>query len=109
DSDDDDDEVLSSISIGILTVISEDCETTPYSLHLDATSTAIILEGKVVMDDLGNLPKAMCTLFGLMYALNLEYPPVMKNTFDFIQRVILSLGHKSLKPRIQSLKTLLMQ
>lgn len=99
---------MSGISIGILSVIPEDSATIPYSLHLDATSTAIILEGTVVVDDLGNLPKAMCLLFGLIYALNLEYPAVLKNTFDFIQRVILSLGHKSLKPKIQSLKNRLL-
>ncbi|KTG02200.1 hypothetical protein cypCar_00039925, partial [Cyprinus carpio] len=100
----DDEGEMSGTSIGILSVIPEDSATIPYSLHLDATSTAIILEGRVVMDDLGNLPKAMCLLFGLIYALNLEYPAVLKNTFDFIQRVILSLGHKSLKPKIQPLK-----
>uniref|UniRef100_A0A3B5Q4H3 Uncharacterized protein n=1 Tax=Xiphophorus maculatus TaxID=8083 RepID=A0A3B5Q4H3_XIPMA len=70
-------------------------------------STAIILEGSLVMNDLGNLPHAMCLLFGLIYALNLEYPQQLKYTFDFIQRVLLSLGHKSLKPKIQSLKNLL--
>jgi len=34
----------------------------PYSLHLDATTTAIILEGTVVVDDLENLPQAMSCL-----------------------------------------------
>ncbi len=85
-------------------MIPEDSATIPYSLHLDATSTVIILEGTVVLDDLGNLPKAMCLIFGLIYALNLECPAVLKNTSDFIQRVILSLGHKSLKSKLQSLK-----
>ncbi len=54
------------------------------------------------------LPKQCACFFGLIYALNLEYPAVLKNTFDFIQRVILSLGHKSLKPKIQSLKNRLL-
>uniref|UniRef100_A0A3B4Y4R9 Uncharacterized protein n=1 Tax=Seriola lalandi dorsalis TaxID=1841481 RepID=A0A3B4Y4R9_SERLL len=74
-----------------------------------SSGTAIILEGRIVMDDLENLPHAMCLFFGLTYALNLEYPQQLKNTFDFIQRVLLSLGHKSLKPKIQSLKNLLMK
>ncbi len=95
------------MSIGILSVIPEDSATIPYSLHLDATSTAIILEGTFVVDDLRSLPKAMCLLFGLIYALNIEYPAVLKNN-DFIQRVILSLGHKALKSKIQSLKNLLL-
>ncbi|XP_067276272.1 uncharacterized protein [Pseudorasbora parva] len=96
-------------AVCIMTVIPEDCPTVPYSLHLDATATAIILEGTVVVDNLENFPEAMCLLFGLIYALNLEYPKALKSTFDFIQRVILSLGHKSLKPKIQSLKNRLMQ
>ncbi|XP_052444140.1 uncharacterized protein LOC127985963 [Carassius gibelio] len=105
----DDNEDMSDVEIGILTVIPEDSPTVPYSLHLGATTTAIILEGTVVVDDLENLPQATCLLFGLIYALNLEYPAALKCTFDFIQRVILSLGHKSLKPKIQSLKNRLMQ
>nr|XP_055056167.1 uncharacterized protein LOC129440701 [Misgurnus anguillicaudatus] len=104
-----DEEHQASTSVCILTVIPEDSKTVPYSLHLDATSTAIVLEGTVVLDDIGNLPQAMCLLFGLIYALNLKYPLLLKNTFDFIQRVIMSLGHKSLKPKIQSLKNRLMQ
>lgn len=48
-------------------------------------------------------------LFSLIYALNLEYPRTLKNIFEFIQRVLLSLGPKSLKPKLQSLKTLLRQ
>uniref|UniRef100_A0A3Q3X5R5 Uncharacterized protein n=1 Tax=Mola mola TaxID=94237 RepID=A0A3Q3X5R5_MOLML len=71
------------------------------------TKTKMKKKLKSKMDDLGNLPHAMCLLFGLIYALNLEYPQQLKNTFDFIQRVLLSLGHKSLKPKIQSLKNLL--
>ncbi|GAA6082648.1 uncharacterized protein LOC113071230, partial [Tachysurus ichikawai] len=83
-----------------------DSVTVPFSLHLDATTTAIILEGTVVVEDLENLPKAKCLL---IYALNIEYPAALKSTFDFIQRVILSLGHNSLKPKIQSLNNRLMQ
>lgn len=100
---------MSHTPIGILTIIPEDRQASPDSLHLESSGTAIILEGRIVMDDLGNLPHAMCLLFGLTYALNLEYPQQLKYTFDFIQRVFLSLGHKSLKPKIQSLKNLLMQ
>ncbi|KAK9517351.1 hypothetical protein VZT92_025296 [Zoarces viviparus] len=100
---------VSHTSMGIMTVIAEDCVASPHSLHLESTATAIVLEGTMVMDDLDNLPHAMCLLFGLIYALNLEYPQQLRYTFEFIQRVLLSLGPKSLKPKIQSLKNLLMQ
>ncbi|XP_068566737.1 sterile alpha motif domain-containing protein 3-like [Cebidichthys violaceus] len=100
---------MSHTPMGILTVIAEDSVASPHSLHLESTATAVVLEGTVVMDDLDNLPHAMCLLFGLIYALNLEYPQQLRYTFEFIQRVLLSLGQKSLKPKIQSLKNLLMQ
>ncbi|XP_068564353.1 uncharacterized protein [Cebidichthys violaceus] len=96
-------------SMGILTVIAKDSVASPHSLHLESTATAVVLEGTVVMDDLDNLPHAMCLLFRLIYALNFEYPQQLRYTFEFIQRVLLSLGQKSLKPKIQSLKNLLMQ
>ncbi|XP_029372542.1 uncharacterized protein LOC115052529 [Echeneis naucrates] len=99
---------MSHIPIGIMTIVPEDKPMSLDSLHLQSSGTAIILEGRIVMDGLENLPHAMCLLFGLTYALNLEYPQQLKNTFDFIQRVLLSLGHKALKPKIQSLKNLLM-
>ncbi|XP_073668726.1 uncharacterized protein [Paramisgurnus dabryanus] len=98
---------LANTSIGILTVIPEGTPPLPDSLNLESSATALILEGTIVMDHLENLPAAFCQLFGLIYALNLKYPEQIKNTMDFIQRVLLSLGHKTLRPKIQSLKNLL--
>ncbi|XP_062846517.1 uncharacterized protein LOC134307500 [Trichomycterus rosablanca] len=74
------------------------------SPHLRPASLKIIIEGEVVMDNIQDLPKAMCILFGLTYALHLNYPKSMRNTFQFIQQVLLSLGHNELKPRLQTLK-----
>ncbi|XP_062847619.1 uncharacterized protein LOC134310032 [Trichomycterus rosablanca] len=74
------------------------------SPHLSPASLKIIIEGEVVMDNIQDLPKAMCILFGLTYALHLNYHKSMRNTFQFIQQVLLSLGHNELKPRLQTLK-----
>jgi len=104
-----DDLDISNSSIGILTVIPEDSLALPDSLYLAPSAIAIILEGKMVMDGINTLPDAMCLLFRLIYTLNVQYPQQLKNTFEFIQRVMLSLGHKSLKPKLQSLKNALMQ
>ncbi|XP_067295724.1 sterile alpha motif domain-containing protein 3-like isoform X2 [Pseudorasbora parva] len=73
------------------------------SLHLSPSSFGIVIEGKVVMDNLHNLPESMCLLFGLIYALHLNYPKSLKYTFEFIQRILLSMGQKDLQPKIQSL------
>lgn len=55
------------------------------------------------MEKMQDLPQAMCLLFGLIYALDLNYPKSLANTFDFIQRVLMSMGQNSLKTKLQSL------
>ncbi|XP_066539632.1 uncharacterized protein [Hoplias malabaricus] len=99
----DDEQMFSSIATGILIVERDEGGHHPHSLCLNPLSVGIILEGKVVMDNLHDLPQAMCLLFGLTYALHLDYPKCMSYTFEFIQRVILGLGHNKLKPKLQSL------
>ncbi|XP_056313109.1 sterile alpha motif domain-containing protein 3 [Danio aesculapii] len=95
---------FSGVDVGLLTVFCEDMPARcPNDLNVDA-KRAIILEGKVVMDDVPTLPHAVCLLFALIYALNLDYPKTMSNTFEFVQRVMLSLGGKNLKPKLQTLK-----
>ncbi|XP_037637667.1 uncharacterized protein LOC119495352 [Sebastes umbrosus] len=99
----DDDDSFRHIEIGILQVEPEGAAVAS-SLHLSPTSLKVIIEGEVVMDNIKDLPKAMCLLFGLSYALHLNYHKSMKFTFQFIQQVLLTLGHSELKPRLQTLK-----
>ncbi|XP_051795138.1 sterile alpha motif domain-containing protein 3 isoform X1 [Acanthochromis polyacanthus] len=99
----DDDDCFRDLDIGILLIEREGTVFTS-SLHLSPASLKIIIEGQVVMDNIQDLPNAMCILFGLTYALHLDYPKTMKLTFQFIQQVLLSLGHTDLKPRLQTLK-----
>jgi len=58
------------------------------------------------MVDLLNQPRTLCLLFGL-YALLLDYPKAMKNTSNFIQRVMIGLGQDTLPPKLQTHKNLL--
>ena len=51
---------------------AEDVQLAPNQLHLHPASTAIIAEGGIVMDDLQNLPEALCLVFGLSYASHLD-------------------------------------
>lgn len=80
-------------------------ETSP----LNPSRVGIILEGNVAMDGLPNLPQAFCVLFGLIYALHLDYPKCMKHTFNFVQQVMLKLGKSQLSPKIQTLKNQLVE
>ena len=96
------------VSVGLLTVVNENERPIPNQLHRNPVSTAIIVEGGVIMDDLQNLPEALCLLFGLSYSLHLDYPKAMRNTFEFIQKVLLGLGGNKLPPKLQSLKNQLL-
>lgn len=90
------DGALAFVTVGVLTVLSEDRpQQGPMSIHLQPISTAIILK---------NLPQGVCLLFGLTYALPLDYPKCMANTLKFIQTVILGLGTKTLSPKLLMLK-----
>ncbi|XP_023821211.2 uncharacterized protein LOC111949096 isoform X1 [Oryzias latipes] len=92
------------VSVGVLTVIDEEDPLIPNKLYLDRVSTAVIVEGGIVLDNLHNLPQAICILFGLSYALNLKYPKGMINTF----KSLFCLGQNKLPPKLQSLKNLLL-
>ncbi|XP_030299269.1 uncharacterized protein LOC115597477 [Sparus aurata] len=81
----DDDDSFHNIDIGILFIECEGAVLTS-SKHLSPALLKIIIEGEVVMDNIQDLPKAMCILFGLTYALHINYPKTMKLTFQFIQQ-----------------------
>lgn len=96
----DDGDSYQHVPVGILSIENEDVALHPLAIRLHPSSVGIILEGNVVMDNLDNIPQAMCLLFGLTYALHLDYPKCMGNTFLFIQHVLLGLGKKELKGKI---------
>lgn len=92
---------FTDVPVAILNVQSED--------HPPVINTiAIILEGNVVMDNMPDYSAAMCILFGLIYNLHFDYPKGMKNTFEFIQKIIMKMGEQKLNPKIQILKNALL-
>lgn len=76
------------VPVGVLTVITED---TPPEIK----SITIILEGNIIMDEIPTTSQALFLLFSLIYALHLDYPKGMKNTVEFIQKILLNLAQKS--------------
>ena len=96
------------VTVGFLTVTGEDAPASSSHLHLNPLSTAIILEGGVVMENLSNLPAALCLSSVVSSALHLEYPRATRNTFNFIQRVSLRLRENKLPTRLHTLKHLLL-
>lgn len=55
---------------------------------------AVALEEEVVMDTLGDFTNAFTLLFGLLYALNIEYPKDLRYTFEAAQKIFLKLGNE---------------
>ncbi len=100
---DDEEGSYNDVPVGILCHEQENITPHTQYLHHTASSVGIILEGNIVMD-VESLPQAMHIVFGLTYALHLNYPKYMKNTLDFFQQVLLNLGKTDLKPKLQTLK-----
>ncbi|KAL2084824.1 hypothetical protein ACEWY4_020342 [Coilia grayii] len=93
-----------AMKIGILEVT----DSTNSGPHPTVVNVAVVLEEEVVMDNLGDFTNAFMMFFGLLYALNMEYPKDLRYTFEAVQKIILNLG-KECTARIQSLKNKLLQ
>uniref|UniRef100_A0AAQ4S5C2 Uncharacterized protein n=1 Tax=Gasterosteus aculeatus aculeatus TaxID=481459 RepID=A0AAQ4S5C2_GASAC len=59
----------------------------------------IVLEGQVVLHGLDNVALAAAMLFGLMYALNLNYPPELKYSFEVLKKVVMELDGNTLSKK----------
>lgn len=73
----------------------------------DPEDIGIVLEGVEVLSGLRNVPFAMAMFLGLVYALNISYPPELKYTFEALQKIIMEMQGNRLSAKVQTLKTLL--
>ena len=92
--------------MAIMTVVEDDVGASASSPHI--VDYAIILEEIVVMHNISDLPNAFALFFGLLYALNFQYPKELKYTCEVIQKVFLGLGGDC-SARVQSFKNKLLQ
>ncbi|XP_073330049.1 uncharacterized protein [Pagrus major] len=70
---------------------------------------SVVIEGDQVLTGCGSRTKACILLMGLIYALNLEYPKALKNTFEVFQKLFLELDGAKLLKKVHSLKSKLME
>ncbi|XP_030609913.1 uncharacterized protein LOC115797472 [Archocentrus centrarchus] len=90
-------ESVEETTVGIFTVKQQEAQPTP-------DDVGIILEGQIVIQDLDNVPLAVALLFGLLYALNMDYPHQLRYTFEVIQKLIMELDGGTLSKKVQVLK-----
>ncbi|XP_028323950.1 uncharacterized protein LOC114476544 [Gouania willdenowi] len=70
---------------------------------LTPTDVKIILEGEEVMADLHSVVDGFVMLFGLIYALNMQYPKSCGRTFEFVQKVLMGLDDKKMSTKVHKL------
>ncbi|KAK9531033.1 hypothetical protein VZT92_010485 [Zoarces viviparus] len=95
--------VLRGASVAILTIIEDD----DAAISPNVRDVAVVLEGTIVLHDLPDLSTAFAYLFGLLYAMNIDYQKEMRYTFEGIQTIFFELGSQC-SLRIRSLKTKLL-
>lgn len=74
--------VLNGASVAILTILQDDDADTSVREH------AVVLEGDIVLQNIPDLSTTLAHLFGLLYALNIDYPKQMSFTFEAIQAIL---------------------
>ncbi|KAL3999200.1 beta-galactoside alpha-2,6-sialyltransferase (sialyltransferase 2) [Sarotherodon galilaeus] len=70
--------------------------------------TCSCVEGDIVLHNIPDLSTALAYLFGLVYALNIDYPKQMSYTFEATQAIFFELGGSQCSQRIRSLRTKLL-
>ncbi|XP_035992475.1 uncharacterized protein LOC118563005 [Fundulus heteroclitus] len=91
--------VVEGVPVAILTVYVDD----DAAAWETVTDIAIILEGAVILHNLPDLAAAYACLFGLLYAMDINYPEQMRYTFEAIQNIFFELGSRC-SQRTRSLK-----
>ena len=71
--------VLNGASVAILTILQDD------DVGTSMRDQAVVLEGDIVLHNIPDLSTALAYVFGLPYALNIDYSKQMRYTFEAIQ------------------------
>lgn len=73
-------------------------------------AVGVVINGTPVLRGLDSLSSACCLLFGLLYALNIDYPPALFKTFELYQRLLVGLDSLQTRPssKLTSLKNKLL-
>jgi len=99
---DSDEPDILQLPVALLSVVKDYTDV----IELNSEKVAVVVEGGIIIDDFPSLPGALVMLYGLIYALHLDYPKKLTYTSTFIQRLIMCLDDgKPLKPCLLRLKS----
>jgi len=73
------------------------------TLQANIADVIVVIEGTEVLLGCKNLTNACLLLMGFIYALNLSYPPKLRNTFEVFQKIFLGLDALKFSPKVSSL------
>ena len=63
----------------------------------------IIIDGVEVLTELPSVAAGVVMLFGLCYAVNMEYPQGFRFTFEALQKILMELGSNKMSSKIRKL------
>jgi len=96
------------VDIGLL-IVAEDGGSGKQLLALNIVDVAVVLEERVIVQELKDVPKAFATLMGLLYSLNFVYPKGLKYTFEVIQKVFMGIGSATCSAKVNGLRNKMLQ
>ncbi|XP_056295592.1 uncharacterized protein LOC130209778 [Pseudoliparis swirei] len=100
--------VARQVDIGLL-IVAEDGGSGKQLLALNIVDVAVVLEERVIVQELKDVPKAFATLMGLLYSLNMMYPKGLKYTFEVIQKVFMGIGSATCSAKVNGLRNKMLQ
>ncbi|KAL2083620.1 hypothetical protein ACEWY4_021393 [Coilia grayii] len=72
-------------------------------------NVAVVVEEKIIVHNLKDVPTGFAMLLGAIYCLNLEYPKKMKYTFEFLQKAIMGIQAETCSARVHGLRNKLLR
>lgn len=74
------------------------------AFSLKVFNVAVVVDERLILHDIRDVPTGFAMLLGVIYCLNLEYPRNMRYAFEFLQKVIMSIKPDQYSARVHGLQ-----
>ncbi len=103
---DSEEEAVKGVDVGLLFITEKNGGE---DMLADYVDVAVILEEKIVIHELRDIPHAFAVLMGLLYSLSIDYPKGLKYTFEVIQKVFMVIGSANCSAKVHGLWNKILQ